>query len=405
MPNTWRKSWQLIHERAGSIIYTVNQFDCDLDLNNYCMSLTHKVLTENFANNELNWFTVDDQECYINFENGKYIFHHKSESGNYATWISLPLTEGKAFSIETAISFLGGYEKNGFGLMWGHKTALTSDSKSYSYYYFVISASGKYVIRSYDQETGDVNVIQPWTDSAFINIGENSTNILKIVRFDEEVDKNFYFTINNQIVFSCISLPFFGFELGFIVFQNIKIGIDFFKVNYHEAENAIISNSDPQIPEYTSNSNNPTFKGSFYELVDYLGLPVSQLVKLLGSPDEIESDKHRDYYYFSELKTSFGIIYGNVINVIVPLSDAYGTPFLKYATECFIDGVHLDMGPLQVLENWGKPDETYDLAWVFYNKGGTNSAGLRYSVLLRFTNENSQDGEARVCGFEAFLLE
>ena len=77
---------------------------------------------------------------------------------------------------------------------------------------------------------------QPLVGS-FQNIHE--TNVLKIMKFDDNIDKQLYFLINDQMIFQTKYLPMFGFETGFIAFQNMKIGINFFKATFYFDENLI----------------------------------------------------------------------------------------------------------------------------------------------------------------------
>lgn len=61
----------------------------------------------------------------------------------------------------------------------------------------------------------------------------HSTNVLKIMKFDNSIDNQLYFLVNDQVVFQTNYLPMYGYETGFIVFQNMKIEIDYFKANYY----------------------------------------------------------------------------------------------------------------------------------------------------------------------------
>jgi len=59
------------------------------------------------------------------------------------------------------------------------------------------------------------------------------------MKFDDNIDKQLYFFINDQMIFQINYLPMFGFETGFIAFQNMKIAIDFFKAIFYFDENLI----------------------------------------------------------------------------------------------------------------------------------------------------------------------
>lgn len=193
----------------------------------------YKTFKDVFADNKNNWWTGKDDSGWCDIVDGKYIIEHYKETDDYSVWRNLPLVESKAFSFEASFTFLSGYTKNGFGFLWGQKSNVGNKEKYSGFHYFVISASGKFIIRSFNPSTKKAEPIKDWTDSTFIKPGENSTNILKIMRFDEEIDNQLYFLINGQLAFQTNYLPMSGYEAGFIVFQNMKIAIKFFEANYY----------------------------------------------------------------------------------------------------------------------------------------------------------------------------
>ena len=190
-------------------------------------------LKDNFTDNTNNWWTGKDENGRGEIVDRSYIIEHTKESGDYSVWKNLPIVESKAFSFEAGFTFLKGYTRNGFGLLWGQKSINGNEGGYSGFHYFVISASGKFVIRSFNRATKKAEPIKDWTDSAIIKQGENATNALKIMRFDEQIDKQLYFLINDQLVFQINYLPMFGYESGFIVFQNMKIAINYYEARYY----------------------------------------------------------------------------------------------------------------------------------------------------------------------------
>ncbi len=190
-------------------------------------------IEDHFVDNSINWWTGKNENGGCEIINGAYVIEHTRETDDYSVCMTLSIIESKAYSMEASFTFLNGYTKNGFGFLWGQKSNSEGEEAYAGFHYFVISASGKYVIRSYNPETKIAEPIKDWTDSAFINKGENQVNILKIIKFDDTIDKKLYFLINDQIVFQSDYLPFFGYETGFILFQNMKISIDYFKANFY----------------------------------------------------------------------------------------------------------------------------------------------------------------------------
>lgn len=189
---------------------------------------------EHFNNNSNNWWTGKDHNGWCDIIDGCYVIEHFRENDDYSTWRTIPLIESKAFSFKASFKFINGYTKNGFGFLWGQKSNEGTGTGYSGFHYFVISASGWFVIRSYNPQTKKAEPVKDWNDaSQIIKAGENSTNILKIMKFDDTIDKNLYFLINNQMIFQTNYLTLFGYETGFIVFQKMKILINYFKASYY----------------------------------------------------------------------------------------------------------------------------------------------------------------------------
>lgn len=188
---------------------------------------------EHFNDNSNNWWIGKDDIGCCDIIDGCYTIEHFRENDDFSTWRTIPLIESKAFSFEASFNFIHGYQKNGFGFLWGQKSNEGTGNGYSGFHYFIVSASGKFVIRSYNLQTNKAEPVKDWTDSSFIKTGENATNVLKIMKFDDTIDKYLYFLINNQLIFQTNYLTLFGNETGFIVFQKMKILINYFKVSYY----------------------------------------------------------------------------------------------------------------------------------------------------------------------------
>lgn len=195
--------------------------------------------TEHFEDNVNKWWTGNNEEANLQIANSHYYIEHKRTYNDYVSYRYLYIVESKAYSIEASFTFLKGNHDNGFGFLWGQKTNKDSDNSYAGFHYFIINANGRYAIRSYSPQTKKAESIKDWTDSTFIKTGENATNLLKIIKFDDAIDNQLYFLINEQMIFSTDYLHLFGFETGFITFQNIKISIDFFKAIFYFDETLI----------------------------------------------------------------------------------------------------------------------------------------------------------------------
>ncbi len=158
---------------------------------------------------------------------------HKNNESDYSVWSTLPIVESKAYSLEAAFTFLSGYTINEFGFMWCQQSNSGIVDSHSGFHYFIISSSGKFLIRSYNPQTKKTEPIKDWTDSPFIKTEENETNVFKITKFDNTIDKQLYFLINEEMIFQTSYLPIFGYETGFISFQNMKSSIVYFKATFY----------------------------------------------------------------------------------------------------------------------------------------------------------------------------
>ncbi len=188
---------------------------------------------ENFNDNSNSWWIGKDDNGWCDIIEGSYVMEHTKNESDYSVWRTLPIIESKAYSLEASFTFLSGNRESGFGFLWGQKSNNGVDNGYAGFHYFVISATGKFVICSYDPKTKKAEPIKDWTDSPVIKTVENATNILKIVKFDDSIDKQLFFLINDKIVCQTNNLPLFGEETRFIAFQNIKIAIDNFRAIYY----------------------------------------------------------------------------------------------------------------------------------------------------------------------------
>lgn len=70
--------------------------------------------------------------------------------------------------------------------------------------------------------------IKDWTKSSYINKGNNKSNILKVKK-----QKGYYkLYIKGAFVFQTAFQGFFGNDLGFVVYNNQEIAVDYIRVKY-----------------------------------------------------------------------------------------------------------------------------------------------------------------------------
>lgn len=97
----------------------------------------------------------------------------------------------------------------------------------------------KFYIGTYNHNVGEFKAVSPWAFSSSIKSGNGSVNTLKIIRFDEQIDKQLYFLINDQMIFQTNYFPMFGNQAGFTLYQKIAVAIDYFKATFYFDETSI----------------------------------------------------------------------------------------------------------------------------------------------------------------------
>ena len=143
--------------------------------------------------------------------------------------INFEIGQNKDFEIETAIRFANGDSIKFFGLQWGKSADFNNQ------YDFLISGSNYVTIDKYFGEFFDY--LEP-AISEFLR--KNHFNKLTI----RKLNTNYYFFINEQLIYSMPFKPFFGNYIGFQVSENSSILIDYLKISELKPSNV---NAPPDI--------------------------------------------------------------------------------------------------------------------------------------------------------------
>ncbi len=128
------------------------------------------------------------------------------------------IEEDLNFEIEASIKFVRGEENNGNCLWWG--TQRNGEFRGYGFWF---SGNGYYLISKLENQFYNY---QSWTKSAAIL--NYDYNKLTIRKFGNE----YYFFINEELVYSRNFEPFFGQEICIQSNQNSTIKVDFLRVSY-----------------------------------------------------------------------------------------------------------------------------------------------------------------------------
>jgi len=193
--------------------------------------MTKILLEDHFENNSNGWAIGENETgCSTKLANGRYYLQNTQADGFYASWMPVEgFEQRRHFSVEISLNIESGQENRGFGLIWGQNNA-KYDLESRGTNRFLVSSNGHFMascnFNSGDQEI----VIADWTHDTHINQGLNASNVLRIEKFDEKSGPNTYFFINNNLVHSSENSFHFGNEVGFVVFGDATIAVDYLKM-------------------------------------------------------------------------------------------------------------------------------------------------------------------------------
>ncbi len=130
--------------------------------------------------------------------------------------VNFELDQTKDFEIETAIRFVQGDSLKFFGLQWGKSEDFNNQ------YDFLISGNNYVTIDKYSGEFFDY---LPPTTSEYLR--RDHINKLTI----RKLNTNYYFFINEQLIYTMPFKPFFGNNIGFQVSENSSILVDYLKIS------------------------------------------------------------------------------------------------------------------------------------------------------------------------------
>lgn len=215
------------------------------NISNYTYSNSGFHFSDQFTDNSNSWFTGSDEKRTFSVKNGKYYLKHKRDEKGWATYQEHPIDTNRDFEIETKIDKISGVDNYGYGVIFGKK-----DNSDFRFY---ISSSGYYkVARMVDSKE---QVIQKWTTTSHVNTGNSKSNILKVKK-----DNGYYkFYVNDNYVYQMQFESFYGNDLGFVIYNNQEISIDYLRVKYASANNTVVTtNKTLSIPlneSFSSNTN------------------------------------------------------------------------------------------------------------------------------------------------------
>lgn len=209
------------------------------------------VFVENFDNNNYKWWTGKSQDIQAEIKDGCLILKHPGKNG-YALWHNYFLDFSKDFEIETKIKMENSEDINySFGLVWGvenwdnrHSLVITGNQ----FYCISNNLSGSY--KEMVAYTEDKNNILP----------NGNYNILKVAKSGNTLS---YYINGTQIYNEKYNYPVSGNNIGFIMFENKTLRIDYLKI---KGNLALINLVKDAVKGYKKENLGTSVNSSAYEL-------------------------------------------------------------------------------------------------------------------------------------------
>lgn len=173
------------------------------------------IVEDNFSDNSYQWWVGRGKTGGCEITHGEYIIKYYGDK-SWSSNIHAALNPNRDFVIESRISRLSGTETNGYGLTWGKGKK--------GYYNFIITPKGKFYVRKVEYGKKGKYLIR-WKKTKHIS-QSGITNKLRVQKSDNEI----LFFINDKFVAKIPHQPFFGDQIGFMVYQKQQIAVDNFIV-------------------------------------------------------------------------------------------------------------------------------------------------------------------------------
>jgi outer membrane protein OmpA-like peptidoglycan-associated protein len=168
------------------------------------------LLHEEFNNNNYGWYETTGDKGSIQIRDGKYYF--VAPDGGWMTYLSPYVDPSKDFSIEATFTQLDGKTDNGMGFIWGYNN---KDQNN-----FTFTTNGYYRIWCADKSLA---ISDEWRKTDNVKpLGEE--NNLKI----EQKAGVTYFYLNGKSLMHTKALPWYGKQIGFVTYTQMRMIIDDF---------------------------------------------------------------------------------------------------------------------------------------------------------------------------------
>ncbi len=188
---------------------------------------------DDFDDNGNDWPEGDGEKNSLRIQDGQYWFHHKVEEGAWLTWKTIEIDQQKDFAIHTTITKVSGVENYGYGLLWG------LDDVDH---YYLLSLSGNGYYRYVKSDGEHSTSMIDWTQSDIILQGDGATNSITIKKIDERLE----FWVNELLLADAEFEPFFGNQIGYIVYNALEVSIDNLRVEQPTPAQEPVQTAQPE---------------------------------------------------------------------------------------------------------------------------------------------------------------
>ena len=193
------------------------------------------LVEDNFSNNYYKWWVGRSAVAISSISHGEYILAYRGQK-SWSSNIKIDLNQNDDFVIESKISRMSGTSENGYGLTWG--------KGKNGYYNFIITPKGKFYVRKVETGRRGKYLVN-WKKTPHIN-KTTTTNKLRIQKSGDEI----MFFINDQYVAKIPFQPFFGNQVGFMLYQQQQVAADYMvvyggaKTEYQEV---VVNKAEPDL--------------------------------------------------------------------------------------------------------------------------------------------------------------
>lgn len=175
---------------------------------------------DSFTDNINSWNLSEDSRAPLSINNGHFNFQHTRKEKSYFVTKQIPLMQERDFRIEASIKKVGGYLKNGYGLVWGRNI------QSNQQYEFHVIGSGYY--RILKMINGKNIFIEKGKASDAVHAGNGVKNKLTLIKKGNQMS----FFVNDTKVHTTKFEPLFGNYFGFIIYKDQTIAVDYLSIDY-----------------------------------------------------------------------------------------------------------------------------------------------------------------------------